>query len=69
MTIAVQSVSPVSAKVKRALIQKPEGFQYCTQARQACETLAERLKDVPEIQAVGLSYKSPVGLRCWHKGF
>ncbi len=32
------------------------------QARQACETLAERLKDVPEIQAVGLSCKSPVNL-------
>ena len=32
------------------------------QARQACETLAERLKDVPEIQAVGLSCKSPGGL-------
>jgi predicted permease len=35
------------------------------QARQACETLAERLKDVPEIQAVGLSYKSPVDLGWW----
>jgi predicted permease len=30
------------------------------QARQACETLAERLKDVPEIRAVGLSCGSPV---------
>jgi len=37
------------------------------QARQACETLAERLKDVPEIQAVGLSRKSAVdlGWRPW----
>lgn len=37
------------------------------QARQACETLAERLKDFPEIQAVGLSRKSPVdlGWRPW----
>jgi hypothetical protein len=31
-------------------------------ARQACETLAERLKDVPEIQAVGLSHAAPVDL-------
>jgi len=30
------------------------------QARQACETLAERLKENPEIQAVGLSRGSPV---------
>jgi len=35
------------------------------QAKQACETLAERLKDVPEIQAVGLSRKSPVDLGWW----
>jgi predicted permease len=35
------------------------------QAKQACERLAERLKDVPEIQAVGLSYKSPVDLGWW----
>jgi putative ABC transport system permease protein len=35
------------------------------QARQACERLAERLKDVPEIQAVGLSRKSPVDLGWW----
>jgi predicted permease len=35
------------------------------QARQACETLAERLKENPEIQAVGLSYKSPVDLGWW----
>jgi len=32
------------------------------QARQACEALAERLKELPEIQAVGLSFESPVGL-------
>ncbi len=32
------------------------------QAGQACQTLAERLKEVPEIQAVGLSYRSPVSL-------
>ena len=35
------------------------------QAKQACQTLAERLKDVPEIQAVGLSSKSPVDLGWW----
>jgi len=35
------------------------------QARQACERLAERLKENPEIQAVGLSYKSPVDLGWW----
>jgi predicted permease len=35
------------------------------QARQACETLAERLKEDPEIQAVGLSRKSPVDLEWW----
>ncbi|MBN1505527.1 MAG: ABC transporter permease [Sedimentisphaerales bacterium] len=35
------------------------------QARQACETLAERLKEDPEIQAVGLSRKSPVDLGWW----
>ena len=34
-------------------------------AGQACETLAERLKENPEIQAVGLSYKSPVDLGWW----
>jgi len=33
------------------------------QARQACETLTERLKEYPEIQAVGLSVESPVDLR------
>jgi len=36
-----------------------------TQAKQACERLAERLKEVPEIEAVGLSYKSPVDLEWW----
>jgi len=36
-----------------------------TQAKQACERLAERLKDVPEIAAVGLSCKSPVDLGWW----
>ncbi|MGB2861741.1 MAG: ABC transporter permease [Sedimentisphaerales bacterium] len=35
------------------------------QAGQACERLAERLKDAPEIQAVGLSFKSPVDLGWW----
>jgi predicted permease len=35
------------------------------QAKQACETLAERLKDLPEIRAVGLSFKSPVDLGWW----
>jgi predicted permease len=35
------------------------------QARQACESLAERLKENPEIQAVGLSRKSPVDLGWW----
>ncbi len=35
------------------------------QVRQACEQLAERLKDLPEIQAVGLSFKSPVDLGWW----
>jgi len=35
------------------------------QAKQACETLAQRLKDLPEIQAVGLSCKSPVDLGWW----
>ena len=41
------------------------GGYSIVQARQACETLAERLKDVPEIQAVGLSRKSPVDLGWW----
>jgi putative ABC transport system permease protein len=41
------------------------GGYNIAQARQACETLAERLKDVPEIQAVGLSCKSPVDLGWW----
>jgi predicted permease len=41
------------------------GGYNIVQARQACETLAERLKDVPEIQAVGLSRKSPVDLGWW----
>jgi putative ABC transport system permease protein len=35
------------------------------QAKQACQTLAERLKEDPEIQAVGLSFKSPVDLGWW----
>jgi len=35
------------------------------QAKQACERLAERLKENPEIQAVGLSFKSPVDLGWW----
>jgi predicted permease len=38
------------------------GGYSIAQARQACETLAERLKDVPEIQAVGLSHAAPVDL-------
>ena len=38
------------------------GGYNIAQARQACETLAERLKDVPEIQAVGLSHAAPVDL-------
>jgi len=41
------------------------GGYNIAQARQACETLAERLKDDPEIQAVGLSRKSPVDLGWW----
>ncbi|MCP4453773.1 MAG: FtsX-like permease family protein [Planctomycetes bacterium] len=41
------------------------GGYNIAQERPACETLAERLKDVPEIQAVGLSYKSPVDLGWW----
>jgi len=41
------------------------GGYSIAQARQACETLAERLKEVPEIQAVGLSRKSPVDLGWW----
>jgi len=45
---------------------EPFAGGYSTvQAKQACETLAERLKDVPEIQAVGLSFKSPVDLGWW----
>jgi len=35
------------------------------QAKQACQALAERLKENPEIQAVGLSFKSPVDLEWW----
>lgn len=38
------------------------GGYNIAQARQACETLAERLKDLPEIQAVGMSCGSPVDL-------
>ena len=38
------------------------GGYSIAQAKQACETLAERLKDVPETQAVGLSLESPVDL-------
>jgi len=42
------------------------GGYSIAQARQACETLAERLKDVPEIQAVGLSRAAPVDVGfCW----
>jgi len=41
------------------------GGYSIAQARQACETLAERLKEDPEIQAVGLSRKSPVDLGWW----
>ncbi len=41
------------------------GGYSIAQARQACETLAERLKEDPEIQAVGLSCKSPVDLGWW----
>jgi len=41
------------------------GGYSVAQARQACETLAERLKEDPEIQAVGLSCKSPVDLGWW----
>jgi predicted permease len=41
------------------------GGYSVAQARQACETLAEQLKDDPEIQAVGLSRKSPVDLGWW----
>jgi len=41
------------------------GGYNIVQARQACETLAERLKENPEIQAVGLSRKSPVDLGWW----
>jgi len=41
-----------------------EGYSIA-QARQACEALAERLKENPEIQAVGLSCKSPVDLGWW----
>jgi predicted permease len=41
------------------------GGYNIAQAKQACETLAERLKENPEIQAVGLSYKSPVDLGWW----
>jgi putative ABC transport system permease protein len=41
------------------------GGYSIAQARQACETLAERLKDDPEIQAVGLSRKCPVDLGWW----
>jgi putative ABC transport system permease protein len=41
------------------------GGYSIAQAKQACETLAERLKDLPEIQAVGLSCKSPVDLGWW----
>ncbi len=45
---------------------KPYAGGYSiAQARQACETLAERLKEDPEIQAVGLSCKSPVDLGWW----
>jgi putative ABC transport system permease protein len=41
------------------------GGYKTAQAKQACETLAERLKEYPEIQAVGLSFKSPVDLGGW----
>jgi putative ABC transport system permease protein len=41
------------------------GGYSIAQAKQACETLAERLQDLPEIQAVGLSRKSPVDLGWW----
>ncbi len=41
------------------------GGYSIAQARQACEALAERLKEDPEIQAVGLSCKSPVDLGWW----
>jgi predicted permease len=41
------------------------GGYSIAQAKQACETLAERLKDLPEIQAAGLSCKSPVDLGWW----
>ncbi|MEN6337981.1 MAG: FtsX-like permease family protein, partial [Phycisphaerales bacterium] len=45
---------------------KPYAGGYSiAQARQACEALAERLKEDPEIQAVGLSCKSPVDLGWW----
>jgi predicted permease len=45
---------------------KPYAGGYSiAQARQACETLAERLKEDPEIQAVGLSRKSPMDLGWW----
>jgi putative ABC transport system permease protein len=38
------------------------GGYSVAQVKQACERLAERLKDVPEIQAVGLSHAAPVDL-------
>jgi len=45
---------------------KPYAGGYSiTQAKQACETLAERLKEDPDIRAVGLSCKSPVDLGWW----
>lgn len=45
---------------------KPFAAGYSiAQAKQACETLAEQLKEDPEIQAVGLSCKSPVDLGWW----
>ncbi len=47
------------------------GGYNIAQARQACETLTERLKEVPEIQAVGLSLAPPEdpGLRWGFKRF
>ncbi len=46
-------------------VEPSAGGYSMAQARQACATLAERLQEDPEIQAVGLSCKSPVDPGWW----
>ena len=54
----------LDGKVVVSVVPIAGGYKVA-RARQACETLAERLKELPEIQAVGLSRKSPVDLGWW----